>query len=53
MITRRRAIELAALAALAGGSGGRAGAQPVAAWPNRFVRMTYRYRFPATPGIDA
>jgi len=51
MITRRRAIELAALAALAGGSGGRAGAQPVAAWPNRFVRMIVP--FPPGGGTDA
>jgi tripartite-type tricarboxylate transporter receptor subunit TctC len=51
MITRRRAIELAALAALAGGSGGRAAAQPVAAWPNRFVRMIVP--FPPGGGTDA
>ena len=51
MITRRRAIELAALAALAGGAGGRAAAQPVAAWPNRFVRMIVP--LPPGGGTDA
>jgi tripartite-type tricarboxylate transporter receptor subunit TctC len=51
MITRRHAIELGALAALACGPGGRAAAQPAVAWPSRFVRMIVP--FPPGGGTDA
>ena len=51
MITRRQAMELGALAALACGAGDGAAAQPIAAWPNRFVRMIVP--FPPGGGTDA
>jgi tripartite-type tricarboxylate transporter receptor subunit TctC len=51
MITRRQAMELGALAALACGLGDGAAAQPIAAWPNRFVRMIVP--FPPGGGTDA
>ena len=51
MITRRQAMELGALAALACGLGDGAAAQPIAAWPNRFVRMVVP--FPPGGGTDA
>ena len=51
MITRRQAMELGALAALACGLDDGAAAQPIAAWPNRFVRMIVP--FPPGGGTDA
>ena len=51
MITRRQAMELGALAALACGLDDGVAAQPIAAWPNRFVRMIVP--FPPGGGTDA
>ena len=44
-------MELGAPAALAYGAGDGAAAQPIAAWPNRFVRMIVP--FPPGGGTDA
>jgi len=51
MITRRQAIEVGALAALACGPGARAAAQPAVTWPGRIVRMIVP--FPPGGGTDA